>query len=91
MSATGRYRNDLIAAAKPAREAPGPASPPAAPAATAPYASWMDRMQRGGRGRHSAITSNINTWSSYKNWAARVRDAWQDEPAPRDPAARKPR
>lgn len=91
MSATGRYRNDLIAAAKPAREAPGPASAPAAPAAAAPYTNWMERMQRGGRGRHAAITSNINTWSNYKNWAARVRDSWQEEPAPRDPPARKPR
>lgn len=91
MSATGRYRNDLIAAAKPAREPAAPVSPPAAPKGSAPYVNWMDRMQRGGRGRHSAITSNINTWSNYKNWAARVRDSWQDEQAPREPAPRKPR
>jgi hypothetical protein len=77
MSTTGRFRNDLIAAAAgTARDVP-PSSPVSTQAAT-PYANWLDRMQRT-RGRHAAITKNLYTWSSYKNWADRVRDTW-DEP-----------
>jgi len=43
-----------------------------------PYPDWLDRMQRA-RGRHAAITRNLNTWSSYKNWADRMRESWEDE------------
>lgn len=52
----------------------------AAPAADSsePSADWLDRMQRA-RARHSAITRNLNTWSSYKSWADRVRDTWDGE------------
>lgn len=92
MSTTGRFRNDLIAAAAGAAREPAAASPVAAPGAT-PYANWLDRMQRT-RGRHAAITKNLYTWSNYKNWADRVRDNW-DEGATRNdsatPAAREPR
>lgn len=45
---------------------------------TEPYPDWLDRMQRA-RGRHAAITRNLNTWSSYKNWADRMRESWEDE------------
>jgi hypothetical protein len=41
------------------------------------FANWTDRMQRA-RGRHSAITRNLYTWSSYKNWAERVKTDWDD-------------
>jgi hypothetical protein len=84
MSATGRFRNDIIAAAKPVRDPAVPALAPAVPA------SWMDRMQRP-RGRHAAITANINTWSNYKSWASRVRDSWQDDTVAKDVPPRKPR
>ena len=89
MSATGRFRNDIIAAAKPVRDPAVPALAPAVPAAN-PYASWMDRMQRP-RGRHAAITANINTLSNYKSWASRVRDSWQDDTVAKDVPPRKPR
>ena len=76
MSAPGRFRNDMIAAANAGREA----LPPKAVVATAPadpYVNWLDRMQRT-RGRHAAITRNLYTWSNYKNWAAQAKDGWQD-------------
>jgi hypothetical protein len=37
-------------------------------------------MQRA-RARHAAITKNLYTWSNYKNWADRMRDSFEDEPA----------
>lgn len=67
MSSSDRTRNDgLPAAAK----VPAPASDP--------YATWIDRVQRG-RGRHSAITRNLYTWSNYKTWADRVKTTWNDD------------
>ena len=90
MSSTGRFRTDIIAAAGVPRDPQGPpvVAPPvaagaAAPAGTSPYANWADRMQRT-RGRHAAITRNLYTWSSYKNWTEKVKDSWQDEPAEKD-------
>ena len=47
------------------------------------YASWLERMQRS-RGRHAAITRNLYTWSSYKNWTEKVKDSWQDETGEKD-------
>jgi hypothetical protein len=55
-----------------------PSSGPAAADQAEPFPDWMDRMQRA-RGRHAAITRNLNTWSSYKNWADRMRESWEDE------------
>lgn len=52
-------------------------TPTVAPATSEPYANWSERMQRA-RGRHSAITRNLYTWSSYKNWAERVKNDWDD-------------
>jgi hypothetical protein len=44
-------------------------------------------MQRA-RARHAAITKNLYTWSNYKNWADRMRDSFEDEPAAKpDPNA----
>lgn len=43
-----------------------------------PYPEWLDRMQRA-RVRHAAITRNLSTWSSYKNWADRVRESWDED------------
>ncbi|MCU0760209.1 MAG: hypothetical protein MUF07_13565 [Steroidobacteraceae bacterium] len=95
MSSTGRFRTDIIAAAGIPRDPQVPPSvtPPAVPGATppasgTPYANWADRMQRT-RGRHAAITRNLYTWSSYKNWTEKVKDSWQDEPAEKD-AGKKP-
>ncbi|MGH8181085.1 MAG: hypothetical protein ACRETR_08925 [Steroidobacteraceae bacterium] len=51
-----------------------------------PYPDWLDRMQRA-RGRHAAITRNLNTWSSYKNWADRMRESFEDEERQPDPGA----
>lgn len=39
------------------------------------FVNWSERMQRA-RGRHAAITRNLYTWSSYKNWAERVKSDW---------------
>jgi hypothetical protein len=66
----GGPRPDLTPPAK----TPGPAD------AADPYANWLDRMQRA-RARHAAITKNLYTWSNYKNWADRMRDSFEDEPA----------
>jgi hypothetical protein len=45
------------------------------------YATWLDRMQRA-RARHAAITKNLYTWSNYKNWADKMKDSFEEEPAP---------
>jgi hypothetical protein len=84
MSTTGRFRNDLIAAAASAVRDPVTGAPVVATAnAATPYGNWLDRMQRT-RGRHAAITKNLYTWSNYKNWADRVRDTWEEPSASRD-------
>jgi hypothetical protein len=49
-----------------------------APAGTELFADWAARMQRG-RGRHAAISRNLNTWSNYKNWSERVRQSWESD------------
>jgi hypothetical protein len=94
MSSTGRFRTDIIAAAGVPRDPPVPpgvavpAGPAGAVPAGSPYVNWADRMQRT-RGRHAAITRNLYTWSSYKNWTEKVKDTWQEEPADKD-AGKKP-
>ena len=30
-------------------------------------------------GRHSAITNDLYSWHSYKNWADRMRGTWEDK------------
>jgi hypothetical protein len=30
------------------------------------------------RGRHAAITNNFNKWRSYKDWAEKIRGAWDE-------------
>lgn len=52
-----------------------------APGSSEPYADWAARMQRG-RGRHAAISRNLNTWSSYKNWSEKVRQSWESDVTP---------
>lgn len=44
----------------------------------------MPRRRRGDRttGRHAAITSKILNWSSYRNWAYKVRGNWEDGSKP---------
>lgn len=81
MSSTGRFRSDLIAAAAKAARKPALVEETATVAGTAdgPYGSWLGRMQRT-RGRHAAISKNLNSWASYKSWSERVRDSWDDEP-----------
>jgi hypothetical protein len=74
---TGRFRTDIIAAAATGREAPA-ASIAGSPAT--PYSTWLERMQRT-RGRHAAITKNLYTWSSYKNWTEKMRENWVDPAA----------
>ncbi|MGO8855848.1 MAG: hypothetical protein ACLQO1_09075 [Steroidobacteraceae bacterium] len=31
------------------------------------------------RGRHAAITNNLNNWSSYKNWVEKIRGTWVEK------------
>ncbi len=52
-------------------ERPGPGS-------SELYADWAARVQKG-RGRHAAISRNLNTWSNYKNWSEKVRQSWDSE------------
>jgi hypothetical protein len=56
------------------------ANGPPPPNGSDAYAAWLERMQRS-RGRHAAITKNLYTWSSYKNWADKVKTSWDDETA----------
>ncbi|MGB6489317.1 MAG: hypothetical protein WBE91_20805 [Steroidobacteraceae bacterium] len=74
MSSSDRGRGN--APSKPKDQQPSSVPPAANPAE--PFPDWMDRMQRA-RGRHAAITRNLNTWSSYKNWADRMRETWEEE------------
>lgn len=53
-----------------------------APGSSEHFAEWSARMQRG-RGRHAAISRNLNTWSNYKNWSEKVRQSWESDVAPR--------
>lgn len=62
----------------PGKQKDPPSGGPTPSAPAEPFPEWMDRMQRA-RGRHAAITRNLNTWSSYKNWADRMRESWEDE------------
>ena len=71
MSSTDRGRGNI-----PGKQQKDP--PSSAPAAAEAYPEWLDRMQRA-RGRHAAITRNLNTWSSYKNWADRMRESFGEE------------
>jgi hypothetical protein len=74
MSSTDRGRGNLPAS----KQKEPPASESAATDPAEPFPEWMDRMQRT-RARHAAITRNLNTWSSYKTWADRMRESWDDE------------
>ena len=86
MSSSDRGRGDrtgLPNVTPPPAKTPGPAD------AADPYANWLDRMQRA-RARHAAITKNLYTWSNYKNWADRMRDSFEDEPAAKPDSGPKP-
>jgi hypothetical protein len=52
------------------------------PGSTELYAEWAARLQRG-RGRHAAISRNLNTWSNYKNWSDKIRQSWESDTSPR--------
>ncbi len=52
-------------------ERPGPGS-------SELYAEWAARMQRG-RGRHAAISKNLNSWSNFKNWSEKARQSWESD------------
>lgn len=80
MSSTDRGRGNL-----PGDQKEPPSSGTAAADPAEPYPDWLDRVQRA-RGRHAAITRNLNTWSNYKSWADRMRESWEDEE--RQPDAR---
>jgi len=56
-------------------ERPGPGS-------SELYAEWAARMQRG-RGRHAAISRNLNTWANYKNWSDKISKSWESEVLPK--------
>ena len=73
MSPTDRGRGSA-----PGKQNDPPASGTAAPSPAEPYPDWLDRVQRA-RGRHAAITRNLNTWSSYKSWADRMRESFDDD------------
>ncbi|MGH8299019.1 MAG: hypothetical protein ACRES6_07015 [Steroidobacteraceae bacterium] len=73
MSSTDRGRGNA-----PGKQKEPLSSDPAATAPAEPYPDWLDRMQHA-RARHAAITRNLNTWSSYKSWADRMRESWAEE------------
>ena len=73
MSSTDRGRGN-----PPVKQQDAPSGGPAPANPAEPYPQWLDRMQRA-RARHAAITRNLNTWSSYKNWADRMRESFDDD------------
>ncbi|MCS6948663.1 MAG: hypothetical protein NZM12_13715, partial [Steroidobacteraceae bacterium] len=79
-SITGRFRNDMIAAAAASNDGNKPRSMSQVPAT--PYNNWLDRMQKT-RGRHAAITKNLYTWSNYKSWTEKMRESWDAQGKPR--------
>jgi hypothetical protein len=83
MSSTDRGRGNVPAS----KQKEPPSSEPAAADPAEPFPDWMDRMQRA-RVRHAAITRNLNTWSSYKTWADRMRESWDDEERQADATTR---
>lgn len=85
MSSTDRGRGN----APPSKQKEQPSSGAAAADPAEPFPDWMDRMQRA-RARHAAITRNLNTWSSYKTWADRMRETWEDEERQPDAGTRVP-
>lgn len=78
MSSTDRTRGNV-----PGKQKDPPSSGSAAAGSAEPFPDWLDRVQRA-RGRHAAITRNLNTWSSYKTWADRMRESWEDEERPQE-------
>jgi hypothetical protein len=70
MSNSGPHGDDLAATG----ERPGPGS-------SELYAEWAARVQRG-KGRHAAISRNLNTWTNYKSWSEKVRQTWESDTAP---------
>lgn len=60
---------------------------PRAPAAGVGVGAGMTRdaysnlLKRAGKvgGRHAAITNSLYSWTSYKNWAEKMRGSWDDE------------
>ena len=42
---------------------------------------YGDLLQRGAKigGRHAAITNDLYSWHSYKNWADKMRGSWQEK------------
>ena len=48
------------------------------PASGAPPERFENPMRRGAKigGRHAAITTDLYSWHSYKNWADKVRGNW---------------
>jgi hypothetical protein len=50
---------------------------PVTPAPSADY-DLLKRSDRTG-GRHSAITTNLYSWHSYKSWAEKIRGSWEEK------------
>ena len=42
---------------------------------------YGDLLKRGAKigGRHAAITNDLYSWHSYKNWADKMRGSWEDK------------
>ncbi len=52
------------------RNEPGAVRGGAPATSTAPYKPG---------GRHAAITNNLYSWHSYKNWTEKVRGSWDEK------------
>ena len=42
------------------------------------YANLLKRAGKVG-GRHAAITNSLYSWTSYKNWAEKMRGSWDNK------------
>lgn len=50
-------------------------------AAGASGEAYGNLLKRGPKigGRHAAITTDLYSWHSYKNWAEKVRGSWEEK------------
>jgi hypothetical protein len=53
-------------------------APRAEPGLAKPGASIAREVYKTG-GRHSAITTSLYNWHSYKNWADKIRGTWEEK------------
>lgn len=44
-----------------------------------PQRNWLERGAQPTNPRHSAITKSLYSWTNYKSWTDKVRNAWDKD------------